>query len=302
MKITPKQIIEIEKETNEGKSAKEIAELLGITVGMVEYQRKKHGWKSKYDPNILNKYFDEIKDLVQKEFTDKYIAKLYNCDSHTVAKFRKKHNIERRNLKLCPEKEISQNIVEFLIGSVLGDTSIIYKGKSSRIICQHSIKQEKYLLHKVEILKDLEPKIIYRNNTNFPAVGFYTKGTPSLNYLYNSFYKDGIKIIPFNLLDNFTERSLAYLFMDDGFPVGGKNGHICSVGFALCNFTDEELNKFSDFLKERFDLNSYIIKHYNKHYDKYYSNLIINSSSFNQFQNLIKPYIQDWACYKLGDS
>jgi DNA-binding CsgD family transcriptional regulator len=302
MKITPEQIIEIEKETNNGKTSKEIAKLLGITIGMVEYQRSKYGWKSKYNPNILDKYLEEIKILVEKEYTDREIAEKYNCNDHTVARFRKKHNLQRRNLKLCKEKEITKDILEFLLGSVLGDCSIVLRGQSARISCQHSIKQEAYLLHKAKILESLEPKISYRNNTEYPSVGFQTKGTPSLNYLYNAFYVNEKKVIPFELLENFTEKSLAYLFMDDGFPVKGKNGHICSIGFALCNFSDKDLTKFSNFLKTKFNLDSYISKHYNKKMDKYYSNLLINASCFNHFQNLIKPYIQNWACYKIGDS
>ena len=46
MKIKKEQIEKIKIYTDEGKTAKEIAEILEITVGMVEYQRKINGWKS----------------------------------------------------------------------------------------------------------------------------------------------------------------------------------------------------------------------------------------------------------------
>lgn len=304
MKITKEQIIEIEKETNNGKTAKEIANLLGITVGMVEYQRKKNGWSSKYNPNILMKHLDEIKELVENEVSDSDIAKMYNCNTVTVYNFRIKNNLSRRNLKYCQEKEIASEVIEFLLGSVLGDTSLIFRGQSTRISCQHSVKQESYLLHKAEILKDLEVSINYRNNTQYPSVGLYTKGTPSLNYLYEAFYKNDKKVIPFELLDHFSSKSLAYLFMDDGFLVkNSKNKNKpLSVGFSLCNFTDDELSKFGKFLKEKFNLNSYIAKHYNRDYDKYYSELILNADSFITFKKLVNPYIQDWACYKIGGS
>ena len=117
MKITKEQIIEIEKETNNGKTAKEIANLLGITVGMVEYQRKKNGWSSKHNPNILMKHLDEIKELVENEVSDSDIAKIYNCNTVTVYNFRIKNNLSRRNLKYCQEKEISSEVIEFLLGS-----------------------------------------------------------------------------------------------------------------------------------------------------------------------------------------
>lgn len=300
MKITEEQVIKIKEETEIGKSAKEIAELLDITIGMVEYQRRKNGWKSTFNGK-LSKYLEEIKSLVEKEVSDEEIAKKYNCNAETIRRFRKKHELERRNLKLCKEKEISQEILEFLLGSVLGDTSILHRGISSRIMCQHSIKQEEYLRHKAEILKSLEPKISFRKNTEYPSIGFTTKGTPSLNYLYEAFYKEKKKCIPFELLNNFSEKSLTYLFMDDGFPIRNGN-NICSVGFALCNFSDEELIKFKDFLKNKFELDSYLSKHYNKYYNKYYTDLNLKACSFPKFKNLIEPYIQNWARYKIEDS
>ena len=40
--------------------------------------------------------------------------------------------------------------------------------------------------------------------------------SPSYNYLYEAFYKEGRKHIPIELLSKFTAKSLAFLFMDDG--------------------------------------------------------------------------------------
>ena len=80
MKITEEQVIKIKEETEIGKSAKEIAELLDITIGMVEYQRRKNGWKSTFNGK-LSKYLEEIKSLVEKEVSDEEIAKKYNCNA-----------------------------------------------------------------------------------------------------------------------------------------------------------------------------------------------------------------------------
>lgn len=270
---------------------------------MVEYQRKKNKWNSKCVKEILMPYLSEIKKMVESEIPDSEIAKKYNCNTVTVFKFRKKHNLHRRNLNLTQEKEISNNVLEFILGSVLGDSSLCYRGKSTRFTCSHSIKQKEYIYHIAEILKDLDASVTNsRINTKYPAVNLRTKGTPSLNYLYFSFYKNNKKVIPFELLNNFTARSLAYLFMDDGFPIHNvKNGKVQSIGIALCNFTDEELNKFILFLKNTFDLDFTISKHYNKYYDKYYSDINLKSTSFNHFKALISPYIQTWAYYKIQE-
>lgn len=86
--------------------------------------------------------------------------------------------------------------------------------------------------------------------------------------------------------------------MDDGYPIGDSK-KIRSIGIALCNFKEEELNKFIVFLKNKFNLNFHIQKHYNKHYNKYYSNINLDSKDFNKFCNLIKPYLHNWAYYKI---
>lgn len=56
-----------------------------------------------------------------------------------------------------------------------------------------------------------------------PRTGIYyekyfcrTPCNPALNYLYEAFYKNKKKVIPFELLDNFTAKSLAFMYMDDG--------------------------------------------------------------------------------------
>lgn len=124
MKIQKEQIEKIRVETELGKTAKEIAEILGITVGMVEYQRKKNGWKSKYNPSILYPHLEEVKDYVNKLYSDEEIGKIFNCDKVTVFNFRKKYNLERKNLRTNNNIELSDEIIEVLLGTLMGDSSL----------------------------------------------------------------------------------------------------------------------------------------------------------------------------------
>lgn len=106
MKILPEQIEIIREKTLSGDTAKEIAKFLGITVGMVEYQRKKNKWNSRYDPNILNAHFEEIKKLIQNNVTDSDIAKKFNCNKVTVFNFRKKESYRKKKFTNCSQYKI----------------------------------------------------------------------------------------------------------------------------------------------------------------------------------------------------
>ena len=282
----------------ENKTIKQIAQELNLTERQVRWQKEKNRWNIRKRVNLEEK-LEEIKNLVEKNTSDKEIAKIYGVSYATIFKFRKKYNLERDNLRLSKKKDISKDILEILIGTILGDSTLQYRGVSTRFTCEHSIKQNQYIYSLEKKLSILEPKISFtRTNTKYPSISLKTKSTPSLNYLYDAFYKNGTKVIPFELFDNFTAQSLTYLFMDDGYPIGDKN-KIRSIGISLCNFTNEELNKFIIFLKDKFDLNFHIQPHYNKYYDKYYSDIDLNSDDFNKFCNLIKPYLQNWAYYKI---
>ena len=194
-------------------------------------------------------------------------------------------------------------MIEVLLGTLMGDSSLQFRGISTRLVCEHSIKQSEYVNHLAKIFKSLNSKVkLTRQDTKYPSISLRTESYPNLTKYYKAFYKNEKKIIPFELFNNFTARSLAYLIMDDGFPVRGKSGNVISIGIALCNFTDEELEKFIDFLKEKFDLNFGIASHYNKHYDKTYKDIVSYASGYKKLKELIKPYILDWALYKIEGS
>jgi len=106
-----------------------------------------------------------------------------------------------------------------------------------------------------------------------------------MNIYQNIFYKNKIKIIPIEYLkQNFTNISLAFLFMDDG----NKNGK--TINLNMQSFTLDELNQFVNFLKDKFNL-EFNIKKDKTLYLKYKSRTI--------FYNLVQDYIIDKMKYKL---
>lgn len=66
----------------------------------------------------------------------------------------------------------------------------------------------------------MEPTILTRNDKKRDLITqslyFRTLAMPCLNYYYDLFYKDKIKVIPRNLDKLLTARGLAYWIMDDG--------------------------------------------------------------------------------------
>ena len=112
----------------------------------------------------------------------------------------------------------------------------------------------------------------------------FVPANPTLKSWYYSFYKDKIKIIPFDLFEYFTEVSLAFMYMDDGYKTQ------CSYGIATNCFTIEELNKFRIFLLEKFNLETSIHKG---------NRLYILAKSAKRFTELISPYICNCMKYKL---
>ena len=76
-------------------------------------------------------------------------------------------------------------------------------------------------LFKPYLSKDfkIKPKsfIDKRTNVSYSSVNFATLSLPCFNYYRNLFYNsDGLKVVPYNIYELLTPRSLAYWIMDDG--------------------------------------------------------------------------------------
>lgn len=246
--------------------------------------------QSKIDNINFMKFYNE-------GYTDSKIAKLMNQSHTTIHYYRKnilKLPVNLINIVLTPLQQ------EVLIGTLLGDTSILYTHSGCnypKITFSHSIKQKEYFLKKYEIFdklmnsyteKDYNKEKRIKGKLIKSSVTLYgrSKNLSCLKNIREIFYPNGIKIIPINyLIDTFTDKSLAFLFMDDGC----KNGK--TINLNMQSYTLEDLNLFVKFLKDKFDL-EFIIKK-----DK---TLYLRHNSIQNFTNIVKPYIINSMLYKLG--
>lgn len=296
-KITDAMKEQIKELASNGKTDREIAEILGnVTDGAILYWRKKLGVKSKFTYSKIAK-IDSIKfkELFDKGLSDYVIAKELNVSPDGVYAYRKRHNITRDiNLRFNKPIELTDFQKQVLLGTIIGDASF-KMGKGSinpSISCAHSIKQKEYCEYKTKIFENLGAYCKYhkrnfpdkRNGNIYEDYTMYVPANPELKSWYDSFYKNGKKVIPFELFEYFTEVSLAFMFMDDGSR--------CHNSFTIATncFSMKELIKFKEFLYKKFFIEVTIRRDHT---------LYIKACSRNLFIKLISPYIHECVKYKI---
>ena len=117
---------------------------------------------------------------------------------------------------------------------------------------------------------------------------FSTRRYPCLNELYQSFYKNKIKIIPHNIYDLLTPIALAHWIMGDG---AKRN-----KGLVLCtdSFSISDVVRLSNVLRIKYGLNT-IITGFTNNKPRIY----ILPESMPNLIKLVKYYILKSFWYKL---
>lgn len=296
IKITPdkeKRFLELYES---GKMDSEIAKELNVSVASIFAYRKKHGLKTKFTYQKVSK-IDEQKliEMCSKELSDYVIAKEFGVKPCSVFSHRKYHGYKKRDIRFNKPISLTDFQEQVLIGTLLGDSSLCLSGTSNsnpKVSCSHCVAQKEYCEHKTSIFESIGAKIKYnkrniadkRNGKLYEDYTMSIPCNPELKKYYLSFYKDGKKVIPFDLLDKFTEVSLAFMYMDDGY----KREETYSIS-TNC-FSKEELIKFKEFLFIRFGIETTVHK----------SNVMyIRRCSAEKFKSLIQPYIIPCMQYKL---
>jgi LAGLIDADG DNA endonuclease family len=192
---------------------------------------------------------------------------------------------------------------EASIGLMLGDASLQTqnKGKTYRMKFEWGDKNKPYLDHVYGLFDDwvlAEPHMKARVNANGNSVinwGFQTISHEAFNVLSELFLINNKKgISPELIKNNLTKRGLAFWFMDDGGKLDyNKNSKNLSVVLNTHSFTKEEVETMAMELSIKFKLNCSTRSNKGK------SVIVIDSSSFNAFKRIIKPYLIPEMEYKL---
>lgn len=294
-KLTEQQISQILVLIKEGYMDSEIAKMFGdVTPGAIYYQRKKLGIKTSFTYEKNSKMdHNKLRVLFEQGWSDYRIAKELGVKPCSVFSYRKLHEIQRNdNLKYNKAVEPSDFQFEVLIGILMGDGSMRKTNVNPSFVCMHGAKQKEYCQYKYELLKNLGAKLSHhKRNVIDKRTGLYYEDytvrlscNPALLGMYNSFYPNRKKVIPFSLFDRYSAASLAFHYMDDGYKM--KNGY----AIATQSFDKNDVIRFIDFLFERFGIKA-----------KIWSNgaVYITKESSELFKSLIEPYFCDSMKYKL---
>lgn len=212
----------------------------------------------------------------------------------------------RRLASKLRENNFSDNIKEYLFGSLLGDDHITKpRSGSSRLKVNHSIHQIEYVKWKMDILKEIVvgdlmyyhylPSKKYPNG--FTNVYFWTITHPEFSYFRSSFYGRKSKQISSVLINHLTPFALAIWYMDDGsFSVSHPETYkYRDVIFHTQSFNREDNEMLSQILKMKYDVTCKISN------SKYpFLRLDDNDGSIDKLFNIIEPYIIPSMQYKLG--
>lgn len=236
----------------------------------------------------------------EKHLTTFEIGEIYNVDRTTISNKLKQLQIDtnpsQRKYRILKETPLTKEQKNFIIGSTLGDASIILNASKKFSYFKVAHCEKDYLLWKKEILGNfvntINKQIDKRGNSIM--YGFSTISHKELNFFRNLFYENNKKIIKDELSLYMSPLGLAVWFMDDG-----SKSNKCNYRFSTEGFTKEENYKLTEILKVNFDLNVKVCE-YSRNEKKYYY-LFLNKRNATIMTEIIQPYIVDCMKYKLID-
>lgn len=205
-------------------------------------------------------------------------------------------NLERAQFSLSKEQE------EIVVGSLLGDLHARKRSLNTYLKFEQGVVHKEYLLGLYEQFKDYcsacpniyNPKPDKRTGRVYSAIYFRTYSLPCFNKYYNLFYRDGIKIVPQNIAELLTLRSLAFWICEDGKNFKG-------AGLTLCtdSFTVAEVQLLREALKNNFNVNTSIHK-ISRANGAVCERIYIDKTSLEEIKPLLKEHMHESMLYKIG--
>lgn len=191
------------------------------------------------------------------------------------------------------------NILCVLIGTLLGDAQAERHGNGTRICFQQEHTKSHYLLWFHKYLSDLgycnsiQPKLLTRLGSGGKLryyLKFQTFTFSSFNFIYEEFYKGGVKIIPANIADYLSPLALAVWISDDG--------GLSSSGLKLCtnSFSYEDVEFLCKVLRDKYNLKASVQK---AGYPNQYV-IYISKISMPNLADIVKPHLHSSMYYKLN--
>lgn len=248
---------------------------------------------------------DTLIDLyVNQNMTDAEIATQFSRRHWHISQLRKKYRIsginarQREFLKRPPSIPMTDRQQSILMGTLLGDGCLKQSGSRSYLSVSHSVKQKQYLewIHS-ELSSfchnSLREEIHHGKYTMYALT---SESREDLASIRNTIYIPRKTIVAsyFKQLD---ALGLAVWYMDDG-SLAYVNGKTLCYCFATNSYTEEEQISLKQILFNNFGLETMLKPAISQKGRKQFV-LIIASSSFDKFTNLVRAHVHPSMHYKL---
>lgn len=212
-----------------------------------------------------------------------------------ISKYWTKSWIKNKQNLVLTKKQFS-----LIIGSMLGDgTMRVGQGAvNANFKVEHGLEQKDLVFWKYKILEPwvfTPPKLSYRYHENgdkyLKSWWFRTVRHPILTRIHRSFYKNGIKIVPNDLIDYLDELAIACWVMDDGCY------RKSNIDISTYSFTLIEIEKLLGIFRDKFTIDGNYYRDRNKGYRIYF-----NVNETEELIEIIEPFVIGSMRYKIGYS
>ena len=186
-----------------------------------------------------------------------------------------------------------------IVGLLLSDgwlslsKSNTIKNGNARLGFKQSLDKFEYVWHVFNCLNHYCERYPYpysssRGGKNYSSITVTTRALPCFTELYNIFYINNKKVIPYNIYDILTPAALAHLIMGDGTSQSGGL-RICTDSFEI-----QDVVKLINVLIVRYRLITTL------HTDRGRFRVYISKKSMPLLQSIVMPYMVSSMMYKLG--
>ena len=200
--------------------------------------------------------------------------------------------------------ELTAEQLQLILGSLLGDSSLIWTNKHHYLQMMHGKKQYHYLDHKRRLLGCPSIRPVY-DESSFGKLRYVSQyhNKPALDRIAELVMIDNQKTVTQRWLDYIEPSGIAYWFMDDGtssFRANKRGGPKNSVYARFCteSFTFAELELLQQLLN-KFGIATGLHRCRRPITRGAGRWLVVRRGSINRLMELIKPHIIKSMMYKV---
>lgn len=171
-----------------------------------------------------------------------------------------------REVFLCKKDKFVLNDEQksVLIGTILGDGNLRYRGNDCRLHIKHSLKQLSLVRYKRRIfdpITSMKVRIFSQRvgKQDYSFAEFVTLTHPVFSFYYHLFYQNGKKIVTKEIVDFLDPLMLAVWIMDDG------SAEYAGLSIQTHSFSEVEVGLLAEALENKFNIRVMVRKNKGKY-------------------------------------